>query len=75
MLMRHEPEEAENEQHGARTAKAIEIERPPTNPQSYEESSAEDADHVDAVLAQSKIVGVCRRKSGLHQKVTKWRKM
>ena len=65
----HEAQEAHDEEHGAEAAQADEVEGAAADAQRHEEPGAEDADHVDAVLAHGEGVGLGGVQAGLLQEV------
>lgn len=64
-----ETEEAEDEEHGAETAEAVEVEGSTTDAHGHEEPGSEDSDHVDAVLTESEVVGCGCWETGLFEEV------
>ena len=64
-----ETEESEKEKHGAEAAKAVEVKRTPADTPGHEKPCTEDTSHVDAVLAESEVVSVGVRETGLLKEI------
>lgn len=69
MFMWDETEEAEDEEHGAETAEAVEVERTSTDAEGHEEPRAKDTGHVDAVLTEGEVVGFVIWEAGLLEEI------
>lgn len=71
MRFRNEAEEAQDEEHDAQTAQAVEVECPAPDPESHEEPGAKDTNHVHSVLPQRKTVGAIRVQAGLLEEISR----
>lgn len=69
MRLGYEAKEAHDEEHAAETAEAAEVQCASPETEFHEEPGAEDAGHVDAVLAHGEVVGRGGRESGLLEEV------
>ena len=69
MGVRDEAKETEDEEHGAETAEAVEVEGAAPEADGHEEPGPEHADHVDAVLAKGEVVGGGGGEAGLLEEV------
>lgn len=72
VLLGHEAQEAEDEEHGAQAHQAVEVQRAAADAEGHEEPGAEDADHVDGVLAQREGVGGVGWEACLLEEVAEW---
>ena len=69
MCFRDKAEESHDEEHGAETAETVEVERSSADSPGHEEPGAEDADHIDSVLAEGEIECFGGFETGLLQEV------
>ena len=69
MFFGDEAEEAHDDEHDAEPAQAVEVERAAAQADGHEEPGAEDARHVDGVLAHGEGVGLGRVEAGLLEEV------
>lgn len=69
MSFRDQTEEAEDEEHGAETAEAVEVERSSADSNSHQCPGSEDAGHIDAVLAEGEVVRFVVGEAGLFEEV------
>lgn len=72
VLLGDEPQEAEDEEHAAEEHEAVEVEGAAADAEGHEEPGAEDADHVDGVLAEGEGVGFVGGEAGLFEEVAGW---
>lgn len=69
VCLRNEAQEAHYQEHGAEAAEAVEVQGSAADAEGHEEPGAEDADHVDAVLAHGEGVGFRGGEAGLFEEV------
>ena len=67
--IRDQTEEAHDQEHGAQSTQAVQIEGATANAEGHQEPGSKDTHHVDTVLAHCKVIGIGRVQTGLLQKV------